>query len=474
MTRATVIICTFNREDVIGQAIEHAARQSCDADDFEVLVVDNASTDSTPRLLERLIAESPPRPRIRCVREARQGLSSARNRGAAEASGEVLIYLDDDALAGPDLVARYVELFDRYADVGMAGGEIKLVPPEPAPAWLCPELAGYWSERLLPGSEPFYPNEAWWLPYGANMAIPREVLRAVGGFPEHLGRQGKDFSGGEELDLAFRVMLMTGLRIMLDPRAGVRHVVEPHRFTLTHIFKSARAAARVWLHFERAYIGGLEDWKREFRIAARDVLKGIIPYSKRRLIRADMVKRLASARFHWEKVRGKKRFSPEQLAWVDQPPLVETPLRRPSGGGGSPELSVEPRRLFGDAIRLDSVTLADQCLTMRWTCLNPPGLDLGIFIHVSPGRTADSRNGAPAADVDRFDFVPPIPTTYWRRAWTYPLVKMIDRPPDSAATIKIGLFDRRQGCDSRLLLPDGADHAAIARPPAAVFGARAS
>ena len=95
MVPATVIVCTHNRATVLRRSLEEALNQA-EACDSEVLVVDNASTDDTPAVLEGLSRRDGPR--LRILREPELGLSLARNRGLAEAQGEVAVFLDDDAI----------------------------------------------------------------------------------------------------------------------------------------------------------------------------------------------------------------------------------------------------------------------------------------------------------------------------------------------------------------------------------------
>ena len=117
MTAATVVICTHNRATVVRAAIERALGEARQAGG-EVLVVDNASTDDTPALLAALAHDAPD---LRVVQEERLGLSAARNRGLSEAHGDVVAYLDDDAVPRPGWLAA---LLAPYANpgVGCVGG----------------------------------------------------------------------------------------------------------------------------------------------------------------------------------------------------------------------------------------------------------------------------------------------------------------------------------------------------------------
>ncbi|PSN15523.1 glycosyltransferase, partial [filamentous cyanobacterium CCP5] len=132
----SVIICTHNRDSYLGLAIASALGQ--DFGGFEVIVVDNASTDST-----RTVVESFDDSRLIYLYEPVLGLSVARNRGATEAQGEILLYLDDDAKAGSGWLAS---IHQAFADpqVAIAGGQSTLIWPkdQPPPPWLSTNLTG--------------------------------------------------------------------------------------------------------------------------------------------------------------------------------------------------------------------------------------------------------------------------------------------------------------------------------------------
>src|SRR5215470_5500899 len=130
MPSATVVICTHNRAHLLGAAVAHALAEvrSCDA---ELLVVDNASVDETPRVLAQLAATSGQT--LRQASEPQLGLSAARNCGLAEARGEIVAFLDDDAAPRPGWLRALISPY-AAGEVAGTGGRIALRftgPPPP-------------------------------------------------------------------------------------------------------------------------------------------------------------------------------------------------------------------------------------------------------------------------------------------------------------------------------------------------------
>ena len=120
MIAASVIVPTRNRADLLAGCLRSLAAQDCPAGDFEVLVVDNGSTDGTAALC----AEAPERfglAGLRCVVEPEPGLLSGRHRGALEARGGVLVFVDDDIVAAPGWLSALLRAFDDPC-VHLAGG----------------------------------------------------------------------------------------------------------------------------------------------------------------------------------------------------------------------------------------------------------------------------------------------------------------------------------------------------------------
>src|SRR5258708_39279575 len=106
MGTLTLAICTYNRSDLLPRALESVLGQTLARDQFEVLIVDNASTDGTRALVETYQTRSPG---LRYVVETQPGIAHARNRAANEALGDYLAFIDDDAWAEPNWLAELIQ-----------------------------------------------------------------------------------------------------------------------------------------------------------------------------------------------------------------------------------------------------------------------------------------------------------------------------------------------------------------------------
>jgi GT2 family glycosyltransferase len=198
----------------------------------EVLVVDNASTDATKDVVGA-------HPGVRYVFEGRLGLSRARNRALEEATGGVVAFLDDDAVA-VDGWAQHHATAVAEEGVAATGGPIALVWPNARPGWMPVALEGlYAGLDLGSAARDFTPSET---PYGANMAVRRAAALAIGGFNPKLGRSGASLISNEETE--FFVRLRADYRVRYIPGARVAHAVVPGRDRLGYVLRRAYAAGR--------------------------------------------------------------------------------------------------------------------------------------------------------------------------------------------------------------------------------------
>ena len=219
----SAIICTHNRDTYLGAAIDSLLTQ--DYAHYEVIVVDNASTDTTKAVVEARL----PHERLSYIYETTLGLSVARNAGAVAAKGDILAYLDDDAEATVGWLAALAEIYQVNDKVAIAGGKVTLLwPPDThPPAWLSIGMSGNLGLYDL-GDELFPITEPGLTPRGLNYSIRKAFLDQIGGFDPNLGRVGKNLLSNEELYMTQQA-LQLGWQVMYSPKALVAHNVAPER-----------------------------------------------------------------------------------------------------------------------------------------------------------------------------------------------------------------------------------------------------
>lgn len=193
--------------------------------DYEIIVVDNASSDRT----REVVAARQPHPRLRYVYEAVTGLSVARNTGARHAQAPLLAYLDDDAVASATWLQELVAAFAANEKLAIAGGKVTLIWPagRSRPSWLSDELTSPLGAYDL-GIHPCLITNPGLTPRGLNYAIRRSFLDQVGGFDPSLGRIGTKLLSNEEVAMT-ELALDQGWQVAYLPAALAAHNVAPER-----------------------------------------------------------------------------------------------------------------------------------------------------------------------------------------------------------------------------------------------------
>jgi len=249
---ATVVISTYRRRDALSQLLRTLARQTLPLHRFEVLVVNNDPGDDIASMVtgirEELFASRPDR--LRLMTCPLRGLSHARNAGIGAARGEVVVFIDDDAVAAPDWLERLLDAYRSDPKLGVVGGRILLVTPDPAPEWLSEEAWPLWG-HLDPGPEELFQTDSWMdYPWGGNWSARRRLLIEIGGFRHGYGRRGDDYGGGEEV-VAASLIQKLGFGVAIEPRAVVEHRPDPSRFTQDYVRKTIRSGTFVSYHLQR-------------------------------------------------------------------------------------------------------------------------------------------------------------------------------------------------------------------------------
>jgi GT2 family glycosyltransferase len=172
----SLIVCTRNRCESLARCLGQLGQINLPTDQWEVIVVDNGSTDGTPAWLEKFAREASFR--VSAVVASQPGQGRARNAGIAAAKGDIIAFTDDDCYVDDDFLNSIEQIF-RSTDVGCIGGRILLHDPSDARITIKEDET---VEILDPNSF----VEAGFI-MGANMAMRREVIDRIGGFDEQFG-----------------------------------------------------------------------------------------------------------------------------------------------------------------------------------------------------------------------------------------------------------------------------------------------
>lgn len=187
----SIVVCTYNREKFIKSCLEHLKNQTLNTDFFEVLIIDNNSTDHSASIINSFIEENKSIPFYYFL-EVNKGLSHARNRGIYEAKGKWVSYIDDDAEAAPSFAENIKKATEDYKDAIGFGGCVKPKYSESEePAWMNKYLYGYvgsidlrFPERKFEGKMKY--------PIGCNMMYRKDILVKAGGFNNDLQARSDD------------------------------------------------------------------------------------------------------------------------------------------------------------------------------------------------------------------------------------------------------------------------------------------
>jgi len=227
--------CTYNRADRLKELVGAIRQQYC-AEPFEILVVNNNSTDNTIAILDTLAAE--PGIRLRHVNETQQGISHARNRALEEAmSADFLYFMDDDELPQRGLLTASIDaLANEGADC--AGGRIiNYFEDGQRPKWLGDELLGFLAE-INHGDEAFWIEDESTPIWTSNVAYRMELFRSNPGlrFDVRYSREGKGVGGGEDVIMLKKLLDMKA-KIRYRPDMVVEHRVETWRLSKNYFLK---------------------------------------------------------------------------------------------------------------------------------------------------------------------------------------------------------------------------------------------
>jgi len=227
--KLSVIICTYNRAQYIGPLLESLVANDLPKSEYEIIVVDNNCTDNTCEVCHAF-AQAHADVALKYLVEKEQGISAARNKGMSDATGDVFVYVDDDALVDTHYLSDYALWFEQHPETMAAGGPIEpLYEGFEEPEWMTPMIRTVLTACMNFGeSIREYPYRHY--PGGGNAAIRREVFEMIGNFNTSLGRKGDNLMGSEEKDI-YEKMHTAQMQIMYLPEPVLHHIIPEYKMS---------------------------------------------------------------------------------------------------------------------------------------------------------------------------------------------------------------------------------------------------
>jgi len=217
----SIIIATHNRCIFLTQCLDSLTKQTLSSEKFEIIVVDNNSTDDTKAITQEFIKNNPDLI-VSYVFEKEKGLSCARNRGIAEAKGDIISFIDDDATPHSKFCESLFDAGKNYPHFQAFGGKVfPVFPDDKEPAWLSKYTYGLvgkidHGDKIIPFRKKY--------PYGCNMSFRKKILEELNGFNNALTYRSDDKD-------IFNRLKDKGYKVLYVPNIAVDHHIPESRLS---------------------------------------------------------------------------------------------------------------------------------------------------------------------------------------------------------------------------------------------------
>ncbi len=266
--KLSVIICTYNRDKYIYTLLKSIAENNFPSGKFEIILINNNSTDNTESECKRFQADFP-ETEFHYFIEKNQGLSYARNRGIKEAAGEILIYTDDDATVNKEYLQTYYSFFKQNLSAMGAGGPVIPVYETQKPKWM-----SYFTLRLITGylykGNHILEFKGKDYPVGCNAVYRKSVFDKTGLFNVDLGRKGNGLMGAEEKDI-FDKMRSAGMKYYYLPDAILYHIISDAKLKKEYFNRLTYSIGKS----EQMRTKAISNWKYIKRIISEGIKWGV-------------------------------------------------------------------------------------------------------------------------------------------------------------------------------------------------------
>ncbi|MHA1580165.1 MAG: glycosyltransferase [Candidatus Freyarchaeota archaeon] len=224
----SVVLCAYNRKHDVTECIDSILKQ--DYPDFDIWVVDDASTDGTYEFLKERFGKNKKLHLIRNVTE--MGNTRSRNMVMRQSRGEIIASTDDDCIVHQNWIANLVKVFEESPNIGLVTGKVLPIFYGKVPKWLEPPIYPILAIRTE------NQRTETLNPYGCNMAVRRSVMEKINFLNEDITRKHGGLYSGEDTDLGIRVRA-AGYRVVYTPHAVVEHKMFPERISKEHFIRRA-------------------------------------------------------------------------------------------------------------------------------------------------------------------------------------------------------------------------------------------
>ena len=233
MSSLEIAICTYNRAQELDLCLTTLARQTAAKNTWQVLVIDNASTDNTQSIVEKHRRQEL-FPQLRIIHEKKQGLTSARQRAIKESEAQYIAFVDDDCYLEPSWIRELNKAIEKYPNAVAFGGRVKPTwPPNIDKKY----LSHGWLFAEQPHGKPSKEGETEAL-VGAGLVINRMALMATGWVDQPLieDRVGRGATSGGDVEISLRLSEAGG-QLMYIPSMQLEHKIDPERQTKQSMFE---------------------------------------------------------------------------------------------------------------------------------------------------------------------------------------------------------------------------------------------
>lgn len=253
MNKITIAICTYNRGGIIHKCIQSIYNQNISNIFFELLIVNNNSSDNT----EQVVLEFADKfPNYKYVIEVEPGLSNARNRAINDASFDWIAYFDDDVVLKPDYIGRALKIIESHKFDCFGGKYIPLYL-KPKPKWIPSSYHKNSNADSIKSITQLFDDN---VIAGNNMVFNKAKLIELGGFDKNLGMIENEVKYGED-NLIQKRFLANNYTLGFDPLLLVEHIVMPHKLKLTWQLHSIYSHSRDRAKIEKTSISKTQFFK---------------------------------------------------------------------------------------------------------------------------------------------------------------------------------------------------------------------